>query len=67
MTDTVCGFYAVNGKHCVINGRCVVCKEPAEKQFTKGEVINLAGFGPLDGKYRIVGLFEGTLKLEFVK
>lgn len=25
--DYVCGFYAVNGKHCWINGHCVVCKE----------------------------------------
>ena len=22
-----CGFYAVNQKHCVINGHCAVCKE----------------------------------------
>lgn len=21
----VCGFYAVNKKHCMINGHCVVC------------------------------------------
>lgn len=21
-----CGFYELNGKHCVINGHCVVCK-----------------------------------------
>lgn len=21
-----CGFYAVNQKHCVIKGHCVVCK-----------------------------------------
>lgn len=27
MLDYVCGFYAVNKKHCYINGRCVVCKE----------------------------------------
>lgn len=23
----ICGFYAVNGKHCIINGHCVVCRE----------------------------------------
>lgn len=22
-----CGFYAVNKKHCVVNGHCAVCKE----------------------------------------
>lgn len=27
MTKYICGFYAVNGKHCIIKGKCVVCGE----------------------------------------
>lgn len=62
-----CGFYAVNGKHCVINDHCVVCRQPAAPELSKGQTIVLKDFGALDGTYRIVGLFEGTLKLEFVR
>lgn len=67
MVDLECGFYAVNGKHCVINGKCVVCKEVAPPELKSGEIITLKDFGPLDGTYRITGLFAGTLKLELVK
>ena len=27
MIEYICGFWAVNNKHCYINGHCVVCKE----------------------------------------
>lgn len=62
-----CGFYAVNGKHCVINGACIVCKKADQLQLKKGDTITLKDFGPADGNYRIAGLNNGTLKLEFVK
>lgn len=29
MTEYICGFFAVNGKHCIINKKCVVCREKA--------------------------------------
>ena len=61
------GKYAANGKHCVISGKCVVCKEPAPAELRQGDTITLKDFGPLDGTYRIAGLFKGTLKLELVK
>jgi hypothetical protein len=68
MTDTLCGFAAVNqGKHCVIGDHCVVCRAPATMELKNGEIITVVGLGPLDGRYRIAGLFEGTLKLELVK
>lgn len=31
----ICGFYAVNQKHCVIKGHCVVCnKKVLDKVIT---------------------------------
>jgi hypothetical protein len=27
MSELVCGYYAVNQHHCIIHGRCVVCRE----------------------------------------
>jgi hypothetical protein len=36
-------------------------------ELKNGEIITVVGLGPLDGRYRIAGLFEGTLKLELVK
>lgn len=62
-----CGFYAVNGKHCVINGSCVVCKKPDEPQLEKGDTITLSNFGAADGTYKILDIKNGTMKLEFVK
>lgn len=68
MEKLECGFAAVNdGKHCVINGRCVVCREPAPAELKAGEIITIEGLGPVDGQYRIAALFKGTLKLELVK
>ena len=61
----VCGFYAVNNKHCVINGKCVVCHELATPALTKGQLITFTNFGALDGTYKIADIKNGTLKLEF--
>lgn len=62
-----CGFFAVNGKHCVINGTCVVCRKPDEPQLEKGQVIKLVNFGAADGEYTITDIKNGTMKLELVK
>lgn len=68
MDKVECGFAAVNdGKHCVIGSQCIVCHQPATLELKAGETINITGLGPIDGRYRIAGLFKGTLKLEFVK
>lgn len=46
-----CGFAAVNkGRHCWINGRCVVCKKPYPKVTTAQighKLIIVDGEGPL--------------------
>lgn len=63
----VCGFYAVNGKHCVISGKCIVCHEEQPPELAKGQTITLKNFGPLDGDYKITNIKNGTLSLEFVK
>ena len=60
-----CDFYLMNGKHCVVNSMCIVCREPAEPQLNKGDVIELKNFGGLDGKYKIALIKNGTIKLEF--
>lgn len=62
-----CGFYAVNGKHCVLNSMCIVCKAPEPPELKKGEEITLQNFGGLDGTYRITNIKNGTLSLELVK
>jgi len=33
-----CGFYAINGKHCMLNGHCCVCKQlqPNTREDTEG-------------------------------
>lgn len=67
---TECGFYAVNGKHCVINSHCVVCKAqcgPEIQKLKKDMEITLKDFGALDGTYKITDLKNGTLSLEFLR
>jgi hypothetical protein len=68
-SDLECGFFAVNGKHCVIGDHCVVCRAPAPRELTKGEEITFSGFGEALDNYtwRIVGVFDGAIKLELVK
>lgn len=63
----VCGFYAVNGKHCVIGDKCVVCHEAQPPELKKGDTIALRNFGALDGDWKIKDLRNGTMSLEFVK
>lgn len=60
-----CGFYAVNGRHCVINDHCVVCKATDAPQLAKSEVITLPD-GPLAGTYKVKGIQDGKLALEFL-
>lgn len=62
-----CGFYAVNGKHCVLSGHCIVCHEEQPPELKKGETIILKNFGALDGDYKITNVKNGVLSLEFVK
>lgn len=63
-----CGFYLLNGKHCVINTKCAVCRASVEPGTTiaKGDKITLQGFGPADGSYKVKDLKNGTLSLEFI-
>lgn len=28
-----CGFYAVNNRHCIVNGKCVVCRAAVVQEF----------------------------------
>lgn len=65
--NTECGFFAVNGKHCIINDQCIVCKATEPPKLVKGETITLTNFGSLDGTYNITDIKNGTLKLEFLK
>ena len=67
MNGTVCGFYAVNGQHCIINSHCVVCKAPEAVQLKKGQSIKLVDFGGLDGEYLIKDTHKGVLRLELIK
>lgn len=63
----VCGFYAVNGKHCVIGSKCIVCHEEQPPELKKGDTIALRNFGELDGDWKIKDLRNGTMSLELVK
>ena len=63
----VCGFYAVNGKHCVIGSKCVVCNQEQPPELKKGDTITLQNFGALDGDWRIKDLRNGVLSLELAK
>lgn len=65
--ETVCGFYTVNGKHCVLTDHCIVCKLPTGPKLEKGQIITLENFGAADGQYKITNLKNGTLSLEYIK
>lgn len=67
MNQTECGFFAVNGKHCVIGDHCVVCQKPNMPKLQKGEEIVLQNFGEADGTYKIINIYDNKLKLEFLR
>ena len=52
-TKVTCGFYAVNKKHCIIKGKCVVCKSVVDGK-PSGDTIHEAML-----KHRKIPIYGG--------